>query len=173
MVSSRAAIHPHGPGNGAAPLVRQGAHRARRGARTQPPGPGEGKRVTRRSTRPRSGRLPLPKSGAPLGSVTDPRPQERVQRHIVAHLADLAPMVQIVDVPVPQKGNELADFLKLVDKQTPVEQVVAVPKISNDSIQPRLVLRRSQMAEQLAEVPTEPGYATTTTTIIQSGEAPF
>ena len=30
MVSSRAAIHPHGPGNGAAPLVRQGAHRVRR-----------------------------------------------------------------------------------------------------------------------------------------------
>ena len=30
MVSSRAAIHPHGPGFGAAPLVRQGAHRVRR-----------------------------------------------------------------------------------------------------------------------------------------------
>ena len=30
VVSSRAAIHPHDPGNGAAPLVRQGAHRVRR-----------------------------------------------------------------------------------------------------------------------------------------------
>ena len=30
VVSSRAASHPHGPGNGAAPLVRQGAHRVRR-----------------------------------------------------------------------------------------------------------------------------------------------
>ena len=31
------------------------------GARPQPPGPGEGERVTRRSTRRRSGRLPLPR----------------------------------------------------------------------------------------------------------------
>ena len=59
--------------------------------------------------------------------------------------------------PVPQKGEELADILTLVDTQTPVEQVIAVPKISNDSIQPRLVhcdLRRREIAEQLVEVPT-------------------
>ena len=35
------------------------------------------------------------------------------------------------------KGEELADILKRVDTQTPVEYVIAVPKISNDSIQPR------------------------------------
>ena len=72
------------------------------------------------------------------------------------------PMVQIVDVPVPQKGKELADILKLVDTQTPVEQVIAARKISNDSTQPRLLdtdLRRSQMAEQLVEVPTVLSYA--------------
>ena len=40
-------------------------------------------------------------------------------------------MVRILDVLVPQKGKELADILKLVDRQTPVEQVIAVPKISN------------------------------------------
>ena len=28
-------------------------------------------------------------------------------------------MVQIFDVPVPQKGEELADVLKLFDTQTP------------------------------------------------------
>ena len=63
-------------------------------------------------------------------------------------------MVQILDVPVPQKGEELADILKLVDTQSFVEQVIAVPKISNFSIQPRSVLRCLQMAEQLMEVPT-------------------
>ena len=31
-----------------------------------------------------------------------PRPQERVPRHTVEQLADFAPMVQIIDVPVPQ-----------------------------------------------------------------------
>ena len=84
-------------------------------------------------------------------------PQTGVQRHIVEHLADLAAMVQILDVPVPQKGEELADILKLVD--TPVEQVFAVPKISNFSIQPRSVLRSPQMAEQLVEVPTVVSFA--------------
>ena len=94
---------------------------------------------------------------APLSEVAGP--QERVQRHIVEHLEDPAPIVQILDVPVLQKGNELANILKLVDKQTHVEQVIAVLKISNDSIQPRLVLRRPQMAEQLVEVPTVLSYA--------------
>ena len=32
-----------------------------------------------------------------------------------------------------------------------------MPRISYDSIQPRLVLRRPQVAEQMVEVPTEPG----------------
>ena len=64
-------------------------------------------------------------------------------------------MLQILDVPVCRRRvKELADILKLVDTQTPVEQVIAVPKISNFSIQPRSVLRCPQMAEQLVEVPT-------------------
>ena len=63
-------------------------------------------------------------------------------------------MVQILDVLVPHKGEELADILKLVDTQTPVEQVIGVLKISNFSVQPRSVLRCPQMAEQLVEVPT-------------------
>ena len=48
-------------------------------------------------------------------------------------------------------------FFKFLDTQMPVEQVIAVPKITKDMIQPRLVdcdLRQPQMAEQLAEVPT-------------------
>ena len=48
-------------------------------------------------------------------------------------------------------------FFKFLDTQMPFEQVIAVPKITKDMIQPRLVdcdLRQPQMAEQLAEVPT-------------------
>ena len=47
--------------------------------------------------------------------------------------------------------------MKLVHTQTHVEQVIDVPKISQDRIQCRLVdgeMRQSQMAEQLVEVPT-------------------
>ena len=67
--------------------------------------------------------------------------------NFVEHLADLAPMVQILDILVPQMGVELADILKCVDLQAPIEQVIDVPKISQDSFQP-------QTAEQLVEVPT-------------------
>ena len=35
--------------------------------------------------------------GVRPGPVLDPRPQERVQRHTVEHIVDLAPTVQIVD----------------------------------------------------------------------------
>ena len=92
-------------------------------------------------------------------SLAEPRgPPERVQLHI----ADVVPVVQILDIPVPQKVERLADFLVLLDTQTLVEQVIAVPKISNDCIQPRLVdcdLCRPQMAEQSVEVPTVLSYA--------------
>ena len=82
-----------------------------------------------------------------------------VPRHFVEHLADIAPKVQILDVPVPQMGVELADILKCVDLQLPIEQVIDVTKISQDSIQPRSVLRRPQTAEQLVEVPTIISYS--------------
>ena len=40
-----------------------------------------------------------------------------------------------------------------------VEQVVAAPKISLDRVPLRSAVRRPQKAEQLVEVPTEPGYS--------------
>ena len=43
-------------------------------------------------------------------------------------LADVVPMVQ--DIPVPQTVEQLSDFLKLLDMQRLVEQVIDVPKIS-------------------------------------------
>ena len=96
-------------------------------------------------------------------SLAEPQvPQERVQLRTVEQITDVVPVVQILDIPVPHMVERLADFLVLLDTQTPVEQVIAVPKISNDSIQPRLVdcdLRRPQMAEQFVEVPTVLSYA--------------
>ena len=81
------------------------------------------------------------------------------QRHIVEQMADVAPMVQILDAPVPQKRIELVDILKCVDLQAPVEQVIDAPKVFLDCIQPRSVLRRPQTAEQLVEVPTIVSYS--------------
>ena len=68
--------------------------------------------------------------------------------------------VQILDVPVPQKGKELADIMRFFDTLTPdPEQVLEVPKILPDDVLARTAVRDTQLAEQLVEVPTEPGYA--------------
>ena len=46
-------------------------------------------------------------------------PQERVPRHTVEQMADIAPMVQILDAPVPQLVDKLEDVLKIVDLFVP------------------------------------------------------
>ena len=66
-------------------------------------------------------------------------------------LADFAPMVQIPDVLVPQMVDQLVDVLKLSDAAIP-EEVIAVPKISQDPIPQRTVLGEPHLAEQLVEV---------------------
>ena len=59
---------------------------------------------------------------------------------------------QILDVPVPQMRDQLVEFMNMLDTATP-EQVIAVPKISQDRIPQRFVdWRRPQRAEQLVEV---------------------
>ena len=51
------------------------------------------------------------------------------------------------------------EFMKMHDTQSPVEQVIAVPKISSNRMPQRFVDRpRPQWAEQLVEVPAEPAY---------------
>ena len=56
-------------------------------------------------------------------------------------------------------GNKLVEVLQKIDTRTS-HQVIEVPKIFPDSVPQRLVESRPpQMAEQLVEVPTEPGYA--------------
>ena len=89
----------------------------------------------------------------PTGLVEPRGPQERVPRHTVEQMADVAPMVQILDAPVLQTVDQLVDVLKLFDNSVP-EQVIDVPKISQDAIPQRTVLCEPQLAEQLVEVPT-------------------
>ena len=85
--------------------------------------------------------------------LTEPWPQERIQRRTVEHLAVLAPPVQILDVPLPQVVDQPMDVLTRFDIPVP-EQVIEVPKISCPSRPLRAVLREPQTAEQLVDVPT-------------------
>ena len=92
---------------------------------------------------------------APLSEVAGWH--DRVERHTGEHIDEIGPCVPILDVPVPQMGEQLVNFFRFLDVQSPVEQVIDLPKIPEDRIQQRLVDRDSrvpQMAEQLVEVPT-------------------
>ena len=102
-----------------------------------------------------------PGGGRPEALV-EPRPQARVQRHTVEHITDLvrvAPMVQILDAPVPQTGDQLPDILSFFGALMPdPEQVIEVPKILLDDVPMRAADRDTQLGEQLVEVPTQPWY---------------
>ena len=72
----------------------------------------------------------------------------------------VAPMVQILDAPVPQTGDQLPDILSFFGAvMLDPEQVIDVPKILLDDVPMRPVDREPQLGEQLVEVPTDPGYA--------------
>ena len=97
-------------------------------------------------------------AGVRPGVHAEPRPQERVQRHTMEHIVDFvcfAPMVQILDAPVPQTVEQLPDILRFFDTLMPdPEQVVEVPKILPVEVPMRTAVREPQIAEQLVEVPT-------------------
>ena len=92
--------------------------------------------------------------GRRLASLAEPPgPQERIQRRTVEQSAGIAPMVQILDAPVPQTVDQLVEVLRPFDTMAP-EQVIDVPKItSQDAIPQRAVLRVPQVAEQLVDEP--------------------
>ena len=75
------------------------------------------------------------------------------------HITDLvrvAPMVQILDAPVPQMVEQLPDILRFFDTLMPdPEQVIEVHQISHEDVSMRTAVRDTQ----LVEVPTNPGYA--------------
>ena len=87
------------------------------------------------------------------GSVTDLRPQERVLRHTVEHIVDF------VRFAVPQMEDQLPDIMHFLSTFTPdPEQVMEVLKILPDDVPMRTAVRDTQLAGQLVEVPTNPGY---------------
>ena len=70
-------------------------------------------------------------------------------------LADVVPMVQILDTPVPQMVEQLPDVMRFFDTLLPVpEQAIEVPKIVLDDVPVRISVRDTQLVEQLVEVPT-------------------
>ena len=66
--------------------------------------------------------------------LVEVRPQPKMLRHTAAHIEDIVPFVQILDVPVPQLGDQVVDLLRKIDAPALVEQVLAVPKISLDRV---------------------------------------
>ena len=98
----------------------------------------------------------VPAWGSRPPCLGEPRgPQERDQLRTVEQIAVYAPMVQILDVPVAQMGEQLVDVLHFFDALIPVaEQAIEVPKIIIERIPPRTSVREPQLAEQLVEVPT-------------------
>ena len=97
-------------------------------------------------------------AGMRPGVLSEPRPQERVQRHTMEHIVDFVcftPTVQILDAPVRQTVEQLPDVLRFFDRlMTVPEPVIEVPKIFTEDVPVRAVLRATQLAEQLVEVPT-------------------
>ena len=87
-------------------------------------------------------------------------PQEGVLRRTVQQIVDTVPSLPILDDPAPQMVEQLPDILQFFDTLMPdPEQVIDVPKILPGDVSVRTVVREPQLAEQLVEVPTNPGYA--------------
>ena len=97
-------------------------------------------------------------AGMRLGVLAEPWPQEQVQRHTMEHIVDFvccAPLVQTLDAPVSQTVEQLQDVLQFFDSLSTVpERVLEVPKIFTEDVPMRAVLRDTQLAQQLVEVPT-------------------
>ena len=74
-------------------------------------------------------------------------------RHVLEDLGELAPLVQILDLPVPQMVDNVLDALRILVRPMAV-QVIEVPKLLIDVIPARSLVPEPQTAEQLVEVPT-------------------
>ena len=70
-----------------------------------------------------------PARGMRPAPLWEPRPQERVQRHIAEQIIETFVPVPIIDVSVPQSVDQPVDVLKIIDISSPVEQVIDVPTI--------------------------------------------
>ena len=89
----------------------------------------------------------------PLPEVAGP--QAQVLQRTVESIVDAVPLVPLLDDPVPQTVEQLQDVLQFFDRLSAVpEPVIKVPKIYTEDVPMRAVLRATQLAEQLVEVPT-------------------
>ena len=71
----------------------------------------------------------VPATGSRPDRLAGVRPQERVQQHSADQVVDTAPVLPILDVPVPMMGEQRVDVLRFFDTLCPVaEQVIDVPK---------------------------------------------
>ena len=68
--------------------------------------------------------------GARPDRLVGVRPQERDQRRTVEQIVDSPPVVPSLDVPVPQRENQLVEACRHLDLPIP-EQAIEVPKISS------------------------------------------
>ena len=122
------------------------------------------------------GRVPeaLPPQGSRPPCLGEPRwPQERIQQRTVEQLADVVPMVQILDIPVPQLVDQLPDVLRFFATLLLVPELfVEVPKILLDDVPERTAVRETQLAEQLVEVPTIVSYSSLQRTMEQHVDIP-
>ena len=98
--------------------------------------------------------------GSRPACLAEPRgPQEKVQQCTVEQLADVVPMVQVLDAPGLLGEDVVVEVLRMLDVPA-VEQVIAVPKIFLDPTPQRLGdLRQPHMVEQLVHVPTVMSYS--------------
>ena len=55
----------------------------------------------------------------PASPAEPPGPQEQVQRHTTEQSGELVPMVQILDVPMPQVVEQLEEVFKPFDIEVP------------------------------------------------------
>ena len=101
----------------------------------------------------------LPTAGSRPDRLTKVRPQERVLRRSVEQNVEPLRGVPVLDAHVPQMVEHVVDVLKIIDRGPP-EQVIEVSKVSLLDVVPlRAALCEPQLAEQLVDVPTSPGYA--------------
>ena len=98
-----------------------------------------------------------PPPGTRPASLAEPRGDVmQVQRHTVQQIADGAPCLPTLGVPVPQMVDQRVDILKIIAKLSPAveEQAIDVPKIIQDPTPQRLEPSEpQQLVEQLVDVP--------------------
>ena len=95
------------------------------------------------------GRVPVapPSQGSRPPCLGEARgPQARIQQRTMEQLADVVPLVQILDPPVPQMVEQLPDVLRFLATLLPVpEQVIEVPKIVLDDAPVHTSVRDTQL----------------------------